>query len=168
MRRSVLVVAGVIAVAVVAVVAYGVVNFRHNSGNGGLITVEQVNVEYRAEAQKLELPTGIRWLANSRDQEQDTRYEKGQGRADADWVWLNSWVDAAVSPRSSKAEQKEAATKLSQLYDLQLFTTMDANVKAGFRQMISQAQKGDLSGLRSYVEQQQTQVKSYGTSATGK
>ncbi len=116
-------------------------------------TVATVNQEYLAATARLKLPDGYKWPKETpyraADENGDSlAYGAGCGTQWAELYWFDSWVSVAASATTPVA--RDAATRNLLGF---LDTTAFKNIaeQEYYRNMILDAQKGELSTLKEYA-----------------
>ena len=129
---------------------------RHFADRGGKFTalsLQGTTREYRAEAASLRLAPGWTWpRAPVRRKAADgrgVRYERGWGTQAADYYWYCSWASRAIDPRVGASERRSALEQVLAIRDKYFFKTALAPVsRPAFDQVLEQAKRGDVRGLR--------------------
>lgn len=118
-------------------------------------TLAQIRAEYREATKRLQLPSGRMWpeqLPYNADSGDGSgcAYGAGVGTEWAEWYWFDAWAAAAASAEESSLARADAVAALPEFYATQAFATTAE--PAYFRELITAAEKGDLSPLREYVD----------------
>jgi hypothetical protein len=129
---------------------------RHFADRGGKFTalsLQGTTREYQAEAASLRLAPGWTWprapVRRTAADGRGLRYERGWGTQAADYYWYCSWASRAIDPRVGASERRSALEQVLAIRDKYFFKTALAPVsRPAFDQVLEQAKRGDVRGLR--------------------
>ncbi len=114
-------------------------------------TAAKLDLEYHAEARRLELAPGWAWPSDPVSPTVDGHimmYERGFGRQAADRFWFCSWAATASEARAGP-EVRLALARLPEIFQLYYYrVSLAPSSRSGFRREILHAQDGNLAALK--------------------